>query len=366
MQHILLLLVHLLIRLATLYLKPNGAKALLAENLLLRQQPLLVRRSRRRSPKLRPSDRLFFGLASLCLRPSRLAPAALVVRPSTLLRCHRALIGIKSHWLHSSVGSKRKPGPKGPGPELIEAILEFKRRNPHLGCPKLAEQLTKSFGIEVNEDTVRRVLAKHHRRGGGGQVNGPSWLSVLAHAKDSLWSVDLFRVESILLQIHWVLLVMDVYTRRVIGFGVQAMAVDGPSLCRMFNQAIVGQSLPARLSFDHDPLFEFHRWHANLRILEIEPVRSVPCAPQLHPYVERLIGTIRREYLDRLFFWNGRDFSRKLAEYRSYFNAVRVHQGLSGNTPMEKGGGSARTLPHLPDYGWQSHCHNLVQLPIAA
>jgi len=95
--------------------------------------------------------------------------------------------------------------------------------------------------------------------------------------------VDLFRAESALLKTHWILLVFDLYTRRIIGFGVHPVAVDGPALCRMFNQAISGQGLPQRLSFDHDPLFEFQRWHANLRVLEIESVRSVPCTPVSHP-----------------------------------------------------------------------------------
>jgi hypothetical protein len=63
-------------------------------------------------------------------------------------------------------------------------------------------------------------------------------LTFLGQAKDSLWSLDLFRTESILLKTHWVLVVMDQYSRRIIGFGVQALAVDGEALCRMFNQAI--------------------------------------------------------------------------------------------------------------------------------
>ena len=85
----------------------------------------------------------------------------------------------------------------------------------------------------------------------------------------------------------------------------------------MFNHVIADQGLPARLSFDHDPLFAFHRWQANLRILQIEPVRSVPYAPTSHPFVERLVGTIRREYLDRLFFWNDQDLNRKLEFFRT-------------------------------------------------
>ncbi len=63
------------------------------------------------------------------------------------------------------------------------------------------------------------------------------------------------------------MVVMDQFTRRIIGFGVQAVALDGPALCRMFNQAISGRALPTLLSTDHDPLFQFHRWQANLRIL---------------------------------------------------------------------------------------------------
>jgi len=91
---------------------------------------------------------------------------------------------------------------------------------------------------------------------------------------------------------------MDQFTRRIIGFGVQAGTVDGPSLCRMFNHAIGGAGSPKYISSDYDPLFRFHRWKANLRILEATEVKAVPHLPISHPFVERLIGTIRREYLD--------------------------------------------------------------------
>jgi putative transposase len=114
--------------------------------------------------------------------------------------------------------------------------------------------------------------------------------------------VDLFRCESILLRSHWILVVMDVFTRRIIGFGIGGQHIDGPAVCRMFNQAIAGHALPARISTDHDPLFRFHRWLANLRVLEVEEIKSVPYAPMSHPFVERLIETIRREYLDQTFF----------------------------------------------------------------
>ena len=91
------------------------------------------------------------------------------------------------------------------------------------------------------------------------QDSSLSWLTFLAHAKDSLWSMDLFRTESILLRTHWMVVIMHQFTRPIIGFGVQATAVDGMALYRMFNQAIPGQGLPVRLSLDRDPLFEFQR-----------------------------------------------------------------------------------------------------------
>lgn len=117
----------------------------------------------------------------------------------------------------------------------------------------------------IDKDVVRRVLVKHYRPGHGS--GGPSWLTSIGHLRDSLWSVDLFRCESITLRTHWVLVVMDQFTRRVIGFGVHDGDVDGVALCRMFNTAISGMGVPKYLSSDNDPLFTYHRWEANLRIL---------------------------------------------------------------------------------------------------
>jgi putative transposase len=93
---------------------------------------------------------------------------------------------------------------------------------------------------------------------------------------------------------------MDQYTRRIVGFGVHAGTVDVVALCRMFSRAIRGQRwLSKYLSSDHDPVYKFHQWQANLRILEVTEIKPVPYAPLSHPFVERIIGTIRREHLDQ-------------------------------------------------------------------
>jgi putative transposase len=77
--------------------------------------------------------------------------------------------------------------------------------------------------------------------------------------------------------------VMDQFTRRLVGVGVHRGAVNSADLCRMFNAAIHGsRGAPQHLSTDHDPLFEAHRWKANLRILEIDEFKTVPHVPLSH------------------------------------------------------------------------------------
>jgi putative transposase len=131
-----------------------------------------------------------------------------------------------------------------------------------------------AFGVEIDKDVVRRILSAHYRP--ESDSAGPSWLTFLGHTKDSLWSCDLFRCESATLRTHWVLVVMDQFTRRIIGFGVHCGAVDGVALCRMFHRAIRGKSLPKYLSSDHDPLYRFHHRQANLRVLEVTEIKTVP------------------------------------------------------------------------------------------
>ena len=229
----------------------------MGENLLLKPQLVLITRSRQRAPNLSPFERCLLGLWTIFLNPRRITRAALLVNPSTLLRCHQALIKWKYRLLFS-LRRRGKPGPKGPSRHLIELVLEMKRRNPRFGCPKIAEQISKTFGLPLDKDVVRRILASYYRPH---RTGGPSWLTFLGHTQDSLWSLDFFRCESLRLKTHWVLVVMDHCTRRIIGFGVHpAPAIDGSALCRLFHQATSRNGVPQCLSSDHDPVFQFHQW----------------------------------------------------------------------------------------------------------
>jgi len=118
--------------------------------------------------------------------------------------------------------------------------------------------------------------------------------------------------------------VMDQFTRRIMGFGVHAGDVDGVALCRMFNTAVSSKGVAKYLSSDNNPLYLYHQWQANLRILGVDEIKTVPYTPRSHPFIERLIGTIRPEYLDHVFFWNACDLERKLEAFRQDYNAHRV------------------------------------------
>jgi putative transposase len=196
-------------------------------------------------------------------------------------------------------------------------------------------------------------------------TDATTWLALIGDMKDSLWSVDLFRCESIVLKSYWVMVVMDLFTRRLVGFGVEPADLDGVAACRMFNHAKSGP-LPKHLSTDNDPLFRFHRWRANLRVLEIDEIKTVPFVPCPHAFVERLIGTIRREYLDHVLFWNRVDLQRKLARFARYYNHVRVHSALARKTPAEQRGRTSPPVADLQQFSWQAHCHGLFHTPIAA
>ena len=177
------------------------------------------------------------------------------------------------------------------------------------------------------------------------------------------------------------LLVAD--TRRIVGFGIHAGTVDGRALCRMFNHAIRGLSRPKRLSSDHDPLYRFHQWRANLRVLQVTEVKSVPSAqlcrcriravatawrsfgdavflqeftsrspppatpPCTHSCTERLIGTLRRECVDQLLFWSASDLADKLVAFQDFYNAHRAHTRITpgaDGTPTRAAGSTCCTV----------------------
>ena len=131
-----ILLVHLIATLARL-LGPGGLRSVVAESLLVKQQLLILNRSRHRAPNLRASDRVLAGVCALFMRPARVLRSAIVLRPSTILAFHRTLRACKYRWLFSP--RRRRTGPKGPSQALVDAMVAMKRHNPRWGCPRSAQ-----------------------------------------------------------------------------------------------------------------------------------------------------------------------------------------------------------------------------------
>ena len=95
---------------------------------------------------------------------------------------------------------------------------------------------------------------------------------------------------------------------------------------------------------------------------EIQEIKTVPYVPLSNPFIERVIGTIRREFLDHVIFWNANDLERKLEGFRQHYNAHRVHTSLDGNMRSE----TTSRRADLKQFQRKSHCCGLYQLPLSA
>jgi putative transposase len=217
-----ILLLHVLATIARLA-GPGGVRAVVAESVLVKQQLLILNRSRKRSPRLRLGDRVVAGLCALHLpgpagpcrdRPETINPPA----PPPSADCQEISSAVLIH-------SAQEAGPEGSQSGGHRRHRRHEAAEPNLGVSahRAADHL--GLGIPMNKNVVRRILAVRYRP--KPDAAGPSWLTVLGHTKDSLWSMDLFRCESAILRAYWVLVVMDQCTRRIVGFGVHRGAVDG-------------------------------------------------------------------------------------------------------------------------------------------
>ena len=182
---------------------------------------------------------------------------------------------------------------------------------------------------------------------------------------DQLWSVDLFRAESILLKSYWVLVVMDVFSRRIIGFAGVAANLDGTwsagcSIRRSRNRSCRGD-LPS----DHDPLFRYQRWRANLRSRDRSDQND-----SKYPSLSPLYRVTNRDHPARVSGSNlllePKCLHRKLKAYQSFYNQHRCHTGLGGLTRARQSGAPAPPFASLTSYRWRRHCGGLFQIPIGA
>ena len=175
MRDLVVLFLHLLTTVARL-VGPGGARSVVAESILVTHQLLILNRSRRRAPNLHLADRLVAGVCTLFINPSRLIRAAIVLKPSTLFRLHRALTQWKCRRLFSST-VRKKPGPKGPSQEVIAAVVEMKTAESDVGVS--ANRATDRLGLRhfpeqgCGATHSRGAVPTDTGRGGAVVAHGP-------------------------------------------------------------------------------------------------------------------------------------------------------------------------------------------------
>jgi putative transposase len=309
--------------------------ALAAENLALRQQLAILRRSVRR-PRLRPWDRLFWAWLSQCWAGWK--DALLIVTPATVVGWHRQ--GFRLWWRWKSQG---RPGRPRIDPELRRLIRRLSQENSLWGAPRIQAEL-RLLGHDVAQATVARYMERRSK------PPSPTWRSFLSNHVECLASIDFFVVPTATFQLLCGFLVLRHDRRQVVHFDVTAHPT-ADWVRQQIREAFPFDEAPRYLIRDNDGVFgDGLRQH--LESLGIEEVRIAPRSPWQNPFVERLIGSIRRECLDHVIVLSERHLYRVLKSYFNYYHNSRTHRALDDNAPCPRiveppGTGRVIAIPHV-------------------
>ena len=307
------------------------------ENLALRQQLAMITHRDSRRLRFRRGERFFwvwlYRLWPDCLHTLR------IFSPDTLLGWHRK--GFRLYWRWKS---RHRPGGRPPVPlEVRDLIRRLSRENPLWGAPRVHGEL-RMLGIEVSQTAVAKYMVRH--RGPPSQ----NWRTFLHnHAKDNV-SIDFFTVPTLTFRILYVFLVLSHERRQVIHFNV----TEHPT-SRWAGQQVVEafpwEEAPRYLLRDRDKVYGAE-FRCRVCSLAIEEVLTTPRSPWQNPYVERLIGSIRRECLNHVIVFNDRHLKRLLRSYFAYYHSARTHLALEKQCPQRRAierasQGNIIAFPHL-------------------
>jgi transposase InsO family protein len=244
-----------------------------------------------------------------------------VVQPATVIRWHRD--GFKSFWnRRSSAG--RRGGRPGLGRELVALIRRMSRSNVTWGAPRIRKELTK-LGIDVAVSTVARYMQRER------MPPSPSWRAFLDNHVKDLMAVDFFVVPTATFGVLFGFLVLAHDRRRVVHFNVTSNPTAEWTARRLL-QAFPDETAPRFLVRDRDQIYG-ERFRRTMEILGVEDVVSAARSPWQNAFVERLIGSLRRECLDHVVILGEFHLLRILAGYFEYYNRARCHLSLAGDAP---------------------------------
>jgi len=295
------------------------------ENLALRQQ-LAVFKRRHPRPKLQPIDRLFWVWLSKVW--SDWQAALIIVKPETVIAWHRQSFRFYWRWL-----SRRKSvGRPMIGSEVRALIKEMTQANPLWGVPRIHGELLK-LGIEISERTVSRLIPKRRK------PPSQTWRTFLDNHFRTIVSIDFFTVPTAAFRVLFVLVVLAHHRRRVVHFNV----TEHPTAvwtAQQIIEAFPEETAPRFLLRDRDQIYgeEFRQRIAGMKI---EEVVTAARSPWQNPFVERIIGSIRRECLDHVIVLSENHLRRILKSYFEYYHRSRTHLSLAKDAPRAEGKAAA-------------------------
>jgi putative transposase len=292
--------------------------ALQLENLALRHQINVLRRSIRNRPRLSPGDRLFWVFLSRIWQDWR--STLVIVKPETVVAWHRK--GFRLFWTWKvRHGQSGRPVVLRETRDLIRKIC---RQNPYWGAPRIHGELLK-LGINIGETSVSKYMLRCRK------PPSQTWNTFLANHVSQLVSVDFFTVPTIRFHVLYVVLVLAHDRRRSLHFNVTPHPTAEWTGQQLRN-AFPYEQFPRYLLRDRDAIFG-HDFREQVRTMGIEEVLSTPRSPWQRAYVERVIGSIRRECLDHVIVFDEGSLRRILASYVEYYHRSRTRLSLGKDSP---------------------------------
>ena len=310
-----------------------------AEILFLRQQLLVLKRSRPKPLRLRNSDRLIF-VWLYRLFPS-LFDAAVIFKPETLVRWHRG--GFRLFWRWKS---RRSPGRPAISSGIRDLVRQMSRENPLWGAPRIHGELLR-LGIEISQSSVAKYMGRRRRPPSQG------WKAFLRNHAPHIAAIDLFVVPTIGFKLLYGLAIIRLDRRRLVWTNVTANPTT-EWIARQVTEAFPWDQTPRYLIRDRDRAFGAVVTQ-RLRAMGIRDRPIAPRSPWQNAYVERVIGSIRRECLDHVIVFGEAHLRRILAAYATYYNDIRTHLALDKDAPMGRPVQSVGRIAAIPVLGGLHH-----------
>lgn len=318
-------------------------KSLALENLALRHQVGVLKRTvGKRRLKLGTADRGLWATLSRVF--SGWEQVLAIVQPATVVGWHRA--GFRRFWTRKSRAGR--PGRPTLDHAIRDLIRKMSRANPTWGSPRVRNELAK-LGIEVSRATVAKYMIRNRK------PPSPTWRSFLDNHVKDLVSIDFFTVPTATFRVLFVLLILSHDRRRVVHFNVTS-SPSAEWTAQQIVQAFPEETAPRYLLRDRDGIYGPY-FRRRVRNLGIKEVLTAARSPWQNPYVERLIGSIRRECLDHVIVLNEQHLRRILRSYFDYYHRSRCHLSLEGDAPEPRAvqGPELGRVVELPELGGLHH-----------